>query len=280
VSVELSGRALSAGTLAAPAPELEEDSSRARLIRILRDRYVLRILSMVAFLLLWQIIGSFLDPMFLPTPTAVAREFPGLIASGKLPAATWDSAKIFLAGFVIASVLALPGGILLGKSRTASDFFESYVTVFWATPTIALLPVLVTWFGLTVTTKLAIVFLSAFWPLLINTQTGVQNVDHTYGEVVDSFGARPLEHLWYVTIPASVPYIVAGLRIAIGRAIIGVIVAELYTSVTGLGSLMSFYSNYFETARYFASLATLVIFSVAFTEAVRLIEMRFSYWKG
>jgi NitT/TauT family transport system permease protein len=270
-----------AATLAPAAqPQLEEDTARARLGRFARDRYVLRILSLVAFLAFWQILGSFLDPMFLPTPTAVAREFPGLIASGKLPSATWDSSKIFLAGFLIASVLALPGGILLGKSRTASDFFESYVTVFWATPTIALLPVIVTWFGLTVTTKLVIVFLSAFWPLLINTQTGVQNVDRSYGEVVDSFGASRMEHLWYVTIPASVPYIVAGLRIAIGRAIIGVIVAELYTSVTGLGSLMAYYSNYFETARYFASLATLVIFSVAFTEAVRLIEMRFSYWKG
>jgi NitT/TauT family transport system permease protein len=265
----------------APADlNLAEDATKAHFGRIVRDPLVLRIASAVAFLVAWQLIGSMVDPTFLPTPIAVAREFPGLIASGKLPEATWASMQIFLAGFLIAAAIALPAGILLGRSRTASNFFETYVTVFWATPTIALLPLLVTWFGLTVTTKLVIVFLSAFWPLLINTQTGVQNVDRTYGEVIDSFGARRLEHLRYVTIPASVPYIVAGLRIAIGRAIIGVIVAELYTSVSGLGSLMSFYSNYFETARYFASLATLVVVSVVFTEAVRVFEGRFSYWKG
>jgi NitT/TauT family transport system permease protein len=248
--------------------------------RVLTDRYVLRIASLVAFLALWQALGARVDPLFLPTPTAVLAEFPGLIASGQLGGAILSSLSIFLIGFGLAVASGIPLGILLGRSRVLADFSDVYVTIFWATPTIALLPLFVTWFGLTLTTKLVIVFLSAFWPLLINTQTGVQNVDRTFGEVADSFGATRLEHLAFVTLPSAVPYIVAGLRIAIGRAIIGVIVAELYTSVSGLGALMTLFSNFFETAKYFAALTTLVVFSVILTEAVRLIEERFSHWKS
>jgi ABC-type nitrate/sulfonate/bicarbonate transport system permease component len=267
----------SVGRLSGNPPE-ESRGETAR--RLLSDRYILRAISIIGLLSVWQIVGSGVDPLFLPTPWAVVNEFPTLIRSGKLTESIQASMSIFLVGFGLSILAGLPLGILLGRSRIMSDFSEMYITIFWATPTIALLPLFVTWFGLTVTTKLIIVFLSGFWPLLINTQTGVQNVDKTYGEVADSFGATRFEQLIYVTLPAAVPYIVAGLRIAIGRAFIGVIVAELYTSVSGLGALMTFYSNYFETAKYFATLATLVFFSVTVTEAVRLFEMRFSYWKG
>jgi ABC-type nitrate/sulfonate/bicarbonate transport system permease component len=125
-----------------------------------------------------------------------------------------------------------------------------------------------------------LVFLSAFWPLVINTQVGIQNVDKSYVEVATAFGATRMEILKHVLFPASVPYLVAGMRIAVGRAIIGVIVAELFTSVTGLGARMTYYSNFFQVANYFAALLMFILFSVATTEAVRLIEYRFSRWRA
>jgi ABC-type nitrate/sulfonate/bicarbonate transport system permease component len=115
---------------------------------------------------------------------------------------------------------------------------------------------------------------------VINTQVGIQNVDKSYVEVASAFGATRWEILRHVLFPAAVPYLIAGIRIAIGRAIIGVIVAELYTSVTGLGARMTYYSNFFQVANYFAALLMFVLFSVATTEAARLIETHFSRWRS
>ncbi len=249
-------------------------------ISVLKERSVLRILSILIFLSVWSVLGMILDPLFLPTPFSVVRTLFRLLAAGEIIGATGSSLWLFVVGFCGAVIVAIPLGIFLGLSKPAFHFSDLYITIFWSTPTIALLPLFVIWFGLTFTTKLIIVFLSGFWPTVINTQVGVQNVDDTLTEVGVAFGGRREEILRKITLPASIPYVVAGLRIACGRAVIGVIVAELYTSVTGLGAMMTYYSNFFQTANYFACLLVLIAFSLMVTESIRLLETRFTHWKG
>ena len=244
------------------------------------EKNTLRVASVIVLLVLWQIAGMSTETYVLPTPVDVFASWWKLTLSGELITAAGSSAFVFLLGFAAALVLGLPLGIATGVSRPLGHFFDTYITIFWSTPSIALLPLLVVWFGLTFETKLILVFLSAFWPLVINTQVGIQNVDKSYLEVATAFGARRWEILRHVLFPAAIPYLVAGVRIAVGRAIIGVIVAELYTSVTGLGARMTYYSNFFQVANYFAALLMFVVFSVVTTEAVRLIEYRFSRWRA
>ncbi len=244
------------------------------------ERNTLRLASVVLLLVVWQIVGMQLEPYVLPTPIAVAVAWWKLTLSGELITAAGASIYVFALGFGIAVLLGIPLGVATGVSRPLGYFFDTYITVFWSTPSIALLPLLVVWFGLTLETKLVLVFLSAFWPLVINTQVGIQHVEKNYTEVATAFGATRSEILRHVLVPASIPYLVAGMRIAIGRAIIGVIVAELYTSVTGLGARMTYYSNFFQVANYFAALLMFVVFSVAATEAVRVFEHRFSRWRA
>jgi ABC-type nitrate/sulfonate/bicarbonate transport system permease component len=249
-------------------------------VTFLTERNTLRVASVVLLLLAWQIAGMMTDPYILPTPVAVAVAWWQLTVSGELITAAGASVFVFILGFALALALGIPLGIATGVSQPLRDFFDTYVTIFWSTPSIALLPLLIVWFGLTLETKLVLVFLSAFWPLVINTQVGIQNVEKSYIEVANAFGATRLETLRHVLFPASVPYLVAGIRIAVGRAIIGVIVAELFTSVTGLGARMTYYSNFFQVANYFAALLVFILFSVAATEAARLIEHRFNRWRA
>jgi NitT/TauT family transport system permease protein len=244
------------------------------------EKNTLRVASVVVLLIVWQVVGMNSDPIVLPTPLAVFASWWELMKTGELITAAGASVTVFALGFATALALGIPLGVATGVSRPLGYFFDTYITIFWSTPSIALLPLLVVWFGLTLETKLVLVFLSAFWPLVINTQVGIQHVEKSYLEVATAFGAKRMELLRHVLFPAAVPYLVAGIRIAVGRAIIGVIVAELYTSVTGLGARMTYYSNFFQIANYFAALLMFVVFSVAMTEAVRLVEYKFSRWRS
>jgi NitT/TauT family transport system permease protein len=264
-------------TPASLPPAIERERPR---VTFLTERNTLRVASVIVLLIVWQLGGMATDPYILPTPVAVAQSWWQLTLSGELISAAGASVLVFILGFSIALALGVPLGIATGISQPLRDFCDTYVTIFWSTPSIALLPLLVVWFGLTLETKLVLVFLSAFWPLVINTQVGIQNVDKSYLEVANAFGATRYETLRHVLFPAAVPYLVAGMRIAVGRAIIGVIVAELFTSVTGLGARMTYYSNFFQVANYFAALLMFILFSVVTTEAVRLIEIHFNRWRS
>ena len=153
------------------------------------ERNTLRVASVVVLLAVWELVGLQMESFVLPTPVEVAVAWWKLLLSGELLEASWASILVFISGFGAALVLGIPLGIATGASRPLGYFFDTYITVFWSTPTIALLPMLVVWFGLTFETKVVLVFLSGFWPLVINTQVGIQNVDKSLIEVATAFGA-------------------------------------------------------------------------------------------
>jgi NitT/TauT family transport system permease protein len=245
----------------------------------LRNANFVRLLSAVAFVVVWQIVGMATTPLFLPTPMEVINAIPTVYTQGALIANTTASLKILSIGFLLSVAIGVPLGIVIGRYHFAELFSDIYINVFYALPAVALIPLLMVWFGIGDTSKIVIVFLSGFFPILLNTGAGVHNIDHTLVEVARSLGARESELSRKIVLPGSVPFIMTGLRIAIGRAIVGLIVAELFLSLTGLGAMLAEYEANFHTADYFVPLLIIAAISVFMTEAVKHIESRFSSWR-
>ena len=174
--------------------------------------------------------------LFFTTPSQVAGTLWRLFATGEIWTPLGVSASGFALGLGLAIVVGLPLGVLIGRSRTLNAMLDPFITAFNATPRLVFLPLLMLWFGLGLEMKVVIVFIGALFPLLINTYEGVRNADKTLINVVRSFGASEWDVARLVVVPNAMPYIIAGLRLAIGRAVLGVVVAEFFGSEWGSAS--------------------------------------------
>jgi NitT/TauT family transport system permease protein len=236
---------------------------------------------MLALIVVWEIVAIIANnPLTLPTPSSVARALGNLTTNGGLWGPALVSARVFILGFAFALALGLPVGVLIASWRLAERTVHSWLIISWATPIIALLPLLVTWFGLTTVTQLIVVALSAFFPVVVNTQVGIEAVEKLLVDAARVFGASPAKVLFRVKLPGAMPMIAAGIQVAVGRAVLGVVVAELFVSSTGLGGKMSYYANYFQIADYFATLVVFVAFSVVVTEAADYVARRMTRFRG
>jgi NitT/TauT family transport system permease protein len=167
----------------------------------------------------------------------------------------------------------------MGRSRIASAALEPHINALYATPQVALTPLLMMWFGLGFTVKAVVIFLFAFFPILINTASGVRNVSASTIEVGRAYQASRTQILFKVVFPAAVPFIMAGIRVSVGRAIVGMVVAELFTAITGLGAMLTLYGNLFETAKMFVVVIVLGILGVVLVRATQALERRMARWK-
>ena len=189
------------------------------------------------------------------------------------------SAAGFTIGLVLSIAVGIPLGVLLGRSRTLNAMFDPFVTAFNATPRLVFLPLLMLWFGLGVMSKVVIVFIGALFPILINTYEGVRNADKLLINVVRSFGASEWDVARLVVVPNALPYIIAGLRLAIGRAILGVVVAEFFGAEQGLGVVMVQAASRYQVDVVFAGLVVFAVLSLIMTGMVKLLEDRLSGWR-
>ncbi|MDG6938923.1 MAG: ABC transporter permease [Nitrososphaerota archaeon] len=244
-----------------------------------REPVVLYIISVVVFLAVWQAVSMSTTPLFLPSPGEVAAAVPSLVGSGALTDATLSTLYVFLAGLALGVAAGVPLGIVLGRFQVLNGVTYIPVTTFYSMPFVALIPLLVIWTGLGVETKAIIVFIASVFPILINTQAGIQQTNHRLLEMATSFGATEQQKLMDISIPFSVPYIMSGIRIAVGRAIVAAIVAELTTSISGLGGLLSYYGNEFATAKMMVPLVMVAFISLALTYAVKKMEERLGRWR-
>ena len=172
----------------------------------------------------------------------------GSCADGKLGAATFESLQPFLVGYIAAIVLGVPLGLIIGRYRTAEAALGIYVTAGYAMPLVALVPLLVLWLGIGFTVKAAVVFLMSVFPICINTWVGVTAVPKSLIEVGKSFVAPNSVILRRIVLPATLPYIMAGIRLAVGRAVVAMIIAEFFTAISGLGAIIINSANNFDTA--------------------------------
>lgn len=232
-----------------------------------------------AFLLAWEVYGRSLNPIFLSYPTAVAGAFAELILNGRLLGATFQSLSALGIGFSVSIVSGVVVGLLMGRYRTVYHALDPFIIALYNTPSVALIPLIQLWFGLGLQAKVVIVILSAFFPIVINTFAGVRNTSRGMVDVVRAFGASERQVMTKVVVPGAVPFIMAGMRLAVGRAVIGVVVAEFFTAVTGLGGLIIVFSNSFATAKLFVPVITLVVLGLALTSVARALEARFATWK-
>src|SRR5258706_2876062 len=236
-------------------------------------------LSTVTVLLLWEIFGRQVNPLFLSYPSAIARAFGQVIATGEFQRQALISLEVFAIGLSAALILGIALGLLMGRYRLAEYLLDPYVYAFDATPRVALIPVLLLWFGLGISSRIAIVFLSGLFPVLMNTFSGVRTVSTTLVEVGRAYGARERQLFSKIILPAALPFIMAGIRLAIGRALIGIITAEMSTAVTGLGALLIRYSSALATDKFFVPVIFLSLLGVILSSAVEKLQKRLAPWK-
>jgi NitT/TauT family transport system permease protein len=217
--------------------------------------------------------------LFFTTPSQVAGTLWNMFATGAIWVPLGVSASGFAIGLGLAVVVGLPLGVLIGRSKNLNAMFDPFITAFNATPRLVFLPLVMLWFGLGLWSKVVIVFIGALFPILINTYEGVRNADKLLINVVRSFGASEWDIARLVVIPNAMPYIVAGLRLAIGRAVLGVVVAEFFGSEQGLGVMMVQAAGRYQVDVVFSGLIVFAVLSLIMTAMVQILENRLSRWR-
>jgi NitT/TauT family transport system permease protein len=240
---------------------------------------LIRAASIAVFLSLWEFYGRRVDPILFTYPTAIGAAFVQLVRSGELIKQLLVSLSALSAGFGVAIVLGVGLGLAMGRSRLADAVFQPHVNSLYAMPQVGLTPLLMMWLGLGFSVKVAIVFLFAFFPILINTASGAKNVSAAMVEVGRAYLAAPRQITFKIIFPAALPFIMAGIRIAVGRALVGMIVAELFTAITGLGAMLSLYGNIFETAKMFVVIVVLAALGFGLIRGAQRLENKLAPWK-
>jgi NitT/TauT family transport system permease protein len=235
-------------------------------------------------LLAWEILPHLITlsagtKLFFATPSQIAGTLWTMFATGTIWAPLSVSASGFAVGLALAVAVGVPLGVLLGRSDTLNAMFDPFVTALNATPRLVFLPLVMLWFGLGLTTKVLIVFIGALFPILINTYEGVRNTDKVLVNVVRAFGANEWDIARLVVLPNALPYLVAGFRLAIGRAILGVVVAEFFGSEQGLGVVMVQAAGRYQVDVVFAGVIVFAGLSLVMTGLVRMLEDRLSRWR-
>ena len=267
-----------AAALPAERPEVQAPQPK-RKARLTDYPNVIRIVSVTLTLAIWEWYGRGVDPIFLSYPTAIAAVLPTMIIQGELQKVVFVSLVVLMVGFSSAVILGTVIGLLTGRYRFINYLVDVHISALYSTPNVALIPLLILWFGLGVESKIIIVFLAAFFPIVVNTQGGVHNVSRGLVEIAQAEGATEPQIFRKIIIPASLPFIMTGIRLAVGRAIVGMVVAEMFTAIAGLGGAIVYYSNNFVTDKIFVVVILLALLGVGLTQGVRYLEVRFAPWK-
>lgn len=245
----------------------------------LTDQDLLPPLGFAAFLFAWEVVGQTIDPILFATPTRVLASYPDLILSGELSRAFWVTLHTLTAGYTVAAIFGITLGLLIGRFELMRSLLDPYIEAIYATPRVVLVPLTIVWFGIGFSARAFLVFVGTFVPILINTAAGVRNTDPALLEVGHSFSANGRDMFRHIILPSSIPYIVAGLRIGIGRALVGVVVAEMFLELTGLGGLIITYGTYFKTDKMIAAVLVLSVMGILLMRIAGWLERKTSPWK-
>ncbi len=232
-------------------------------------------------LAVWQtaVSAGLIDPLWVSSPFLVAQELWRLSASGELLTDVWMTVSEALIAFVVSSALGIVSGLLLARSPFWDEVMAPIVVALNSLPRIALAPLIILWFGVGVVAKVVTAFTLVYFILLVNTLGGAKNVDNDIMTIAQLMGASKRDLLWKVTLPSALPWIFAGLSIALTYSLLGVIVAEILASNQGLGYLIASSAGNFDTAGVFAALVVLVVIAWLFSTGMRKIEGWLLRWK-
>lgn len=237
-------------------------------------------IAFLVFIVAWEVAGRLANPILFAPPSRVAEAFVDLTSSGRLPQALLVSLQSLAAGFVLALVTGLAIGVLLGLHPTLARAVEPYIDAIYATPRVVMIPLVILWFGVGFWGRLFIIWIGGVVPIILNTAIGVRNARQDLIEVAQSFGATERQLVRHVILPGAVPYVMGGLRIAAGRLLLGVVIAEIFLDLTGVGGLIQTESAYFRTHNMLVGVLVFAVLGVVMMWAFDLLENRFSSWKG
>ena len=241
--------------------------------------WTVRIATAAALLTGWQLYARTLPKALMPTPSSVAIEIYHLVAvTGDIRTALASSLTALGLGYSIALAVGLPIGIAMGRSRTVEHVLDPYVSFLYALPHVSFVPLMVIWLGFDLKFRLAYVVFSAVFPVIINTMTGVKNVDPELIDVGKSFCGTERQTLRTIILPAASPYMLAGARQAFSSAWVGVVVAEVLSTQTGLGGLITHFSNYFLTADMFVPILFIMLIAILIQVLTDVIQRRITPW--
>jgi NitT/TauT family transport system permease protein len=247
---------------------------------LLRRYYLAGTLSVAGGLLLWEFVSRVLihNPLFLAAPSEIALAIYHLAVGGQLWRHLGVSAAEFALGYSIASVIGIALGLAMASSATAKQALQPWVSGLYATPTIALAPLFILWLGIGIWSKVIVVVTLVLFPVAINTEAGLRTTSDRLVEMLRSFGATPRQIFFKVSLPSAVPFILAGLKLGIGRGLIGVVVGELFGSRAGLGNLISQSADSFNMPDLFAGVVILAMAGIVMTAGFGWLEQRLVPW--
>jgi NitT/TauT family transport system permease protein len=237
--------------------------------------------SLIGGLLVWEFVARVIihNSAFLAAPSAVAVRGWQMLLDGSLLYNGWVSLQELLIGFVLGVI----GGVIIGAAmvqwRNVNDALELWIAALYAAPMVALAPLLIIWFGIGTMSKVAVVFIMVIFPIIINTQAGLESVDRRLLTVAKSFCAKPWSVFTTISLPSAAPFIVAGMRQAVGKGLVGVVVGELFGAKAGLGNVITTASSVFDMPTLFVAVVTLAVAGVALTALLRAFEVRLSAWR-
>ena len=254
------------------------ERAKAQQRKWMAGNIAIRIVSLIVVLGGWEYFGRQVNPVLFTYPTAVASAAVKMIASGELWKYLSQSLIVLGAGLALAVVFGIALGVVMARFWVIDVALDTYITALYSIPSVALVPVLVLWIGFEISAKIAVVFLFTFFPMVINTYQGVKNVDAHLLEVGRAFRCSERQLWGNIILPAALPFIVAGLRLSIGRGLIGMVLADLYTAITGIGYLISRYASIYRTDAMFVPIVTLGVLGITLTGLLRVIERRVTPW--
>jgi NitT/TauT family transport system permease protein len=255
---------------------VEVDASRKRQV----PSWIITVASVVALVLAWEFFGRDINPVFGSYPSAIVEAGVALVRSGKLWTALLESLQPFVVGYLLAIVVGVPLGLVIGRYRVLEAALGIYVTAGYAMPLVALVPLLILWLGLGFAVKAAVVFLMSVFPICINTWLGVTAVPKNLIEVGKSFVASDVVILRRIVLPATLPYIMAGIRLAVGRAVVAMVIAEFFTTISGLGAIIINSANNFDTATMFVPIMVLMVLAIGLNSLIGWVERRVAPWQA
>jgi NitT/TauT family transport system permease protein len=264
---------------AALPPQTTPQTLRGAVARQFGMRFA-GLLSILAGLALWEFVSRFLvaNALFLAAPTQIFAAIIDLAKSGELWPHIAISAAEFALGYVIASLLGITVGFAMASSDLAKKVLQPWISGLYATPTIALAPLFILWLGIGIWSKVVVVIFLVLFPVAINTEAGLRTTSARLIEMLRSFGATPRQIFFKLSLPSAMPFILAGLKLGIGRGLIGVVVAELFGSRAGLGRLISQSADAFNMPDLFAGVVILAVAGIVMTAGFTRLERVLVPW--
>jgi NitT/TauT family transport system permease protein len=256
-------------------------SSGVRLIYEQNERLIIGTASVVAFLVIWEAAFRFawVNPVFISAPSQVVLAAIKTFASADFHTDVSTSAQEFIIGYLMAIGIGVPLGLATGSSRRISYLVSPFIHILNVVPRITLLPIIIIWFGIGIWSKVLVVFLGALIPILISTYAGVKTSEERFMKVARSFNASSSRTFMTIVLPGTVPYIFTGMKYGTGRALLGVIVGELYAATAGIGYFIAAAGNSLQTDRMLVGVGVVVVVGLVALEVLNRVEKRFDRWR-